>query len=79
MWLLLDIVQEVLPKLYFQMIYIQIIFLNILVDASLLLNDDCHNIAKNVWQTPKSISDKLTTNNLTLDCLKALTVSQKKF
>lgn len=45
---------------------------NVLVDASLLLNDDWHNIAINVWQTPKSISDKLTTNNLTLDCLKAL-------
>ena len=41
---------------------------NILVDASLLLND----IALNVWHTPKSISDKLTTNNLTLDCLKSL-------
>lgn len=45
---------------------------NVLVDASLLLNDDWHSIATNVWQTPKSISDKLTTNNLTLDCLKAL-------
>ena len=45
---------------------------NVLVDASLLLNDDWHSIATNVWQTPQSISDKLTTNNLTLDCLKAL-------
>lgn len=45
---------------------------NILVDASLLLNDDWHDIALNVWHTPKSISDKLTTNNLTLDCLKSL-------
>lgn len=45
---------------------------NVLVDASLLLNDDWHNIATDVWKTPKSISDKLTTNNLTLDCLKAL-------
>lgn len=45
---------------------------NVLVDAALLLNDDWHGIATNVWQTPKSISDKLTTNNLTLDCLKAL-------
>ena len=25
-----------------------------------------------LWKTPKNISDKLTTNNLTLDCLKAL-------
>ncbi|MBP3255528.1 MAG: esterase [Clostridia bacterium] len=45
---------------------------NVLVDASLLLNEDWHKIATNVWKTPKSISDKLTTNNLTLDCLKAL-------
>lgn len=45
---------------------------NVLVDASLLLNDDWHSIATNVWQSPKSISDKLTTNNITLDCLKAL-------
>lgn len=45
---------------------------NALVDAALLLNDDWHSIATNVWKTPKNISDKLTTNNLTLDCLKAL-------
>ena len=45
---------------------------NVLVDSSLLLNDNWHSIAINVWQTPKSIYDKLTTNNLTLDCLKAL-------
>ena len=45
---------------------------NVLVDASLLLNDDWHTIATDVWKTPKSISDKLTTNNLTLDCLKSL-------
>lgn len=45
---------------------------NVLVDASLLLNDNWHNIAANVWKTPTEISDKLTGNNLTLDCLKAL-------
>ena len=45
---------------------------NVLVDSSLLLNDNWHSIAINVWQTPKSISDKLITDNLTLDCLKAL-------
>ena len=44
----------------------------VLVDASLLLKDDWHDVAVNVWKTPKSISDKLTTDNLTLDCLKAL-------
>ncbi len=45
---------------------------NVLVDASLLLYDDWHKIATDVWQTPKEISDKLTGNNLTLDCLTAL-------
>lgn len=45
---------------------------NVLVDASLLLYDDWHDVAVNVWKTPKEISDKLTTNNLTLDCLRAL-------
>ena len=45
---------------------------NVLVDASLLLYDDWHDVAVNVWKTPKEISDKLTTNNLTLDCLRSL-------
>ena len=45
---------------------------NVLVDASLLLYDDWHTIATDVWQTPKEISDKLTGSNLTLDCLTAL-------
>ena len=45
---------------------------NVLVDASLLLYDDWHDVAVNVWQTPESIYDKLTTSNLTLDCLRAL-------
>ena len=45
---------------------------NVLVDASLLLNDDWHDIAVNVWQTPKEISDKLVSDNLTLDCLVSL-------
>lgn len=42
------------------------------MDAALLLNDDWRTIATDVWQTPKEISDKLTSNNLTLDCLTAL-------
>ena len=29
-------------------------------------------MAENVWETPKEISDKLVTNNLTLDCLRSL-------
>lgn len=45
---------------------------NVLVDASLLLYDDWHTIATDVWETPKEISDKLVSNNLTLDCLSAL-------
>ena len=45
---------------------------NVLVDASLLLKDDWHEIAVNVWHTPTEISDKLVSNNLTLDCLKAM-------
>ncbi len=45
---------------------------NVLVDASLLLYDDWHDVAVNVWKTPKEISKKLTSGNLTLDCLRAL-------
>ena len=45
---------------------------NVLVDASLLLNEDWHNIAVNVCHTPKSISDMLVSDNLTLDCFRAL-------
>lgn len=45
---------------------------NVLVDASILLNNDWHSIATDVWQTPKEISDKLVSNNLTLDCFASL-------
>ncbi|MDV3427792.1 MAG: pectinacetylesterase family protein [Bacillota bacterium] len=45
---------------------------NVLIDASLLLRDDWHDIAVNVWKAPASISDKLVSDNLTLDCLSAL-------
>lgn len=45
---------------------------NVLVDAALLLKEDWQAIAEDVWQTPKEISDKLTGDNLTLDCLAAL-------
>lgn len=44
----------------------------VLVDSSLLLHNDWHSIAVNVWQTPKEISDRLTTDNITLDSLTAL-------
>lgn len=39
---------------------------------SLLLHNDGHTIATDVWQTPEEISDKLTGNNFTLGCLSAL-------
>ena len=45
---------------------------NVLVDASLLLNNDWHSIATDVWQTPKEIFDKLVSNNLTFDCFASL-------
>lgn len=45
---------------------------NVLVDAALLLNDNWNEIARNVWQTPKEISDKLVSDNLTLDCMSSL-------
>jgi len=45
---------------------------NVLVDAALLCYADWHDVAVNVWQTPKDISDKLTTDNLALDCLHSL-------
>ena len=45
---------------------------NVLVDASLFLNNDWHSIATDVWQTPKEISNKLVSNNLTLDCFASL-------
>lgn len=45
---------------------------NVLVDASLLLYDDWRKTATDVWVTPKEISDKLVSDNLTLDCLRSL-------
>ena len=44
----------------------------VLIDSALLLHEDWHDIAANVWQTPQAISGKLTGDNLTLDCLTAL-------
>ena len=45
---------------------------NVLVDASLLLYDNWHDVAETVWETPTEISNKLASNNLTLDCLRSL-------
>ncbi|MEF3084529.1 pectin acetylesterase-family hydrolase [Bacillus altitudinis] len=44
----------------------------VLVDSSLLLNDDWHSIATDVWKSPKHISDRLVSNNITLDSLTEL-------
>ena len=45
---------------------------NVFVDSSMALFDDWHDVAVNVWQAPKEISDKLVSDNCTMDCLRAL-------
>lgn len=47
----------------------------VLVDSSLLLYDNWHEAAATIWQSPEEIAERLTTNNITLDSLKALSVS----
>ncbi len=44
----------------------------VLVDASLLLFDQWHDVAESVWQAPKHIASRLTSDNITLDSLTAL-------
>jgi hypothetical protein len=44
----------------------------VFAEASFLLDDDWNNIAKNVWHAPDQITDRLVSNNITLDSLKAL-------
>lgn len=46
--------------------------ITVCVDSSLLLYDGWHDTAVNLWQSPKEISDRLTTNNVVLDSLTAL-------
>ena len=46
--------------------------ITVCVDSSLLLYDGWHDTAVNLWQAPKEISDRLTSNNLVLDSLTAL-------
>ena len=46
--------------------------ITVCVDSSLLLYDGWHETAVNLWQSPKEISDRLTTDNLVLDSLTAL-------
>lgn len=45
---------------------------NVLVDSAMALYDQWHDVAVNVWMTPKDISDKLISNNATMDCLYSL-------
>ena len=45
---------------------------NLLVDSSMALYDNWKYVAENVWKTPKSIYDKIVSNNITMDMLKAL-------
>lgn len=49
--------------------------ITVTVDSSLILYDKWHEVAENMWKTPKEISDRLVTDNITLDSLVAL--SQK--
>ena len=44
----------------------------VLVDSMLLLIDDWKGISTDVWKSPSEISDRLKTNNLVLDSLRAL-------
>lgn len=44
----------------------------VLVDSSLLITEDWHNIMVNVWHSPQEISDAVATDNITLDSLAAL-------
>ena len=46
---------------------------NVLIDAALLPWGGWRNVLENVWHTPKSISDKLKTDNITVDMIAALT------
>ncbi|PAD74527.1 pectin acetylesterase-family hydrolase [Paenibacillus campinasensis] len=46
--------------------------ITVAVDSSLLLYDKWHETAENIWHAPQEISDRLTTDNITLDSLVAL-------
>ncbi len=46
--------------------------ITVCVDSSLLLYDGWHETAVGLWQSPKEISDRLTTDNIVLDSLTAL-------
>ena len=45
---------------------------NVFIDSSMALYDNWHDTAVNVWQTPSSITDKIVSDNITMDCLRSL-------
>lgn len=51
--------------------------ITIAVDSSLLLYDKWHDVAENLWHAPQEISNRLTTDNITLDSLVALKENYK--
>lgn len=44
----------------------------VVVDSSLLLMDNWHDVAANIWHSPEEILERLHTNNIVLDSLTAL-------
>lgn len=42
------------------------------VDASLMIYEKTKNVAESVWKVPARISNRVVSDNITLDCLKAL-------
>lgn len=46
--------------------------ITVFVEAAMLTWDGWHDVAVNVWKAPRSISDRLVSDNMTLDSLRAL-------
>ena len=46
--------------------------ITVFVDSSVLLYEQWAKVAHEVWQAPKAIADRVVSDNITLDCLKAL-------
>lgn len=44
----------------------------VLVDSSMALNPNWKDVAENVWQAPKHITDRIHSDNITMDMLEAL-------
>ncbi len=52
--------------------YSDVLNKTILVDSSLLLYDNWKNTAENIWKAPEQISERLASDNITLDSLLVL-------